>query len=64
MFLCLLPKGLTTANTTLFTYASGETWENYTDVNFVPIFFNANLTIMFPDAAKRLEAVKLCHNAR
>lgn len=44
----------------LFTYSSGS-WSDYTNDAFVPIFFNPDLSIMFPDPAKRQQAQDLCY---
>ena len=45
-----------------YTGVSG-TYISYNDVAFEPMFFNPNLTVMFPDDANRLQAVQLCYNA-
>lgn len=40
----------------------GELWANYNDAAFTPTFFDADLTVMFPDADKRTLAIALCNN--
>lgn len=45
----------------MFTYDNGTSWSSYVDTNFMPIFFNANLTIMFPDDADRKVAQDVCY---
>lgn len=45
----------------MFTYDNGTSWSSYVDTNFMPIFFNANLTIMFPDEAERKTAQDVCY---
>jgi hypothetical protein len=52
-------------NTTLFTYGGSPNntdWSSHVDTAYTPVFFNANLTIMFPDPAKRSTAIKTCNS--
>ena len=41
--------------------ADGESWEDYNFANFTPVFFNPDLTIMFPDADLRAAAISTCN---
>ena len=36
-------------------------WSDYNDPTFKPVFFNPDLTIMFPDSSKRIEAINACN---
>lgn len=53
--------GQNNENNSLFTYDNGTSWSSYVDTNFMPIFFNANLTIMFPNADDRKTAQDVCY---
>ena len=44
-----------------FVTANGKNWSDYNDPTFEPEFFNANLTVLFPDADKRATAIGLCN---
>ena len=41
--------------------ATGSSWSDYNDPSFEPVFFNANLTVMFPDLATQSEAISACN---
>lgn len=52
---------------TLFTYggsAANANWTSHIDKSYTPVFFNANLTVMFPNAAKRSTAISLCNSGK
>lgn len=55
--------GRTTAENSLFTYISPDNWDLKNDPTFTPLFWVADLEIMFPNTAKRLQAVRLCYNS-
>lgn len=61
MFFFFTFLGQNNENNSLFTYDNGTSWSSYVDTNFMPIFFNANLTIMFPDDADRKVAQDVCY---
>ena len=42
--------------------ANGRSWADYNDQTFEPVFFNPNLTIMFPEPELRAEAISICNN--
>ena len=44
-----------------FVTANGKNWSDYNDPTFEPVFFNANLTALFPEKAKRDKAIGLCN---
>jgi len=46
----------------VFCLDSETNWASYNFPDFRPTFFNANLTVMFPDADKRRAAIALCNN--
>ncbi|XP_056001709.1 uncharacterized protein LOC125655815 [Ostrea edulis] len=51
-------------NSTLFTYGgspNNTNWASHVDTAYTPVFFNANLTIMFPDPAKKTQAISACN---
>ncbi len=54
--------GQNTESTSLFAYTSGS-WSDYTDPNFIPVFFTTDLAVMFPDETRRLTAVRLCYDS-
>ena len=41
--------------------AAGKSWTDYSDPTFEPVFFNPNLTIMFPDSSTRKTAISTCN---
>lgn len=45
----------------LFLYDNGDTYSSINDLTFVPVFFNPNLTIMFPDDADKTQAQDICY---
>ena len=47
--------GRNTASNTLFTYETGQSHASMVDVNFIPVFFDQDLTAFFPNESKRLE---------
>jgi hypothetical protein len=57
--------GQNTETNTLFTYDGTQSenlnWANHTDPNYQPVTFNADLTVMFPDASKRNLAISTCN---
>jgi hypothetical protein len=58
------PEGQNNASTTLFTYGdspNNTNWASHVDTAYTPVFFNANLTIMFPDPSKRSTAISACN---
>ena len=55
--------GRTNASSSLFTYSNNETWENYNDPTFDPVYWVSELDLFFPDNVTRLQAVQLCYNA-
>ena len=48
----------------LFFYKSGESWSTMNDLTFVPLFFDPDLTVMFPDATLRQTAQDICSPVR
>ncbi|XP_067950366.1 uncharacterized protein [Watersipora subatra] len=59
----IYPWGLswmTNSSNSLFSYSTGS-WSDYNNDSFVPVFFNPDLTVMFPDSAKRTQAINLCN---
>ena len=42
--------------------ADGRSWAVYNDQTFEPVFFNSNLTIMFPEPELKAEAIFICNN--
>lgn len=42
----------------------GTSWATYNEPDFVPIFFNADLTVMFPDEDERAAAIALCNDGQ
>uniref|UniRef100_K1QGK1 Fibrillin-2 n=1 Tax=Magallana gigas TaxID=29159 RepID=K1QGK1_MAGGI len=60
-------EGQNTENNTLFTYggsASNANWTSHIDTSYTPVFFNANLTVMFPDPSKRSTAISTCNSGK
>ncbi|KAK3103588.1 hypothetical protein FSP39_020372 [Pinctada imbricata] len=56
--------GLTWQNNetnTLFSYPGGGNWSNFIDAAFSPIFFDSDLTVMFPNATERTLAQDTCY---
>ncbi len=51
-FICLL-SGSNTVSDSILTYTTGS-WATHRDTSFTPVYFNTDLTIMFPDSAARL----------
>lgn len=46
----------------MFTYTDGDTYSSLNDeTGYTPIFFNADLTIMFPDPLVRDQAQSACY---
>lgn len=45
----------------MFLYDNGDGWASINDLTFVPVFFNPNLTVMFPDDADRTQAQDICY---
>lgn len=59
--------GQNTKNNSLFTYggsASNANWTSHIDTSYTPVFFNANLTVMFPDPSKRSTAISTCNSGK
>ena len=54
-------QGSTSAETSIFAYESGKLHGDYFDQTYIPIFFNANLTVMFPEESTRLRAIHTCY---
>ncbi|XP_061167956.1 serine-rich adhesin for platelets-like [Saccostrea echinata] len=53
------------ASNTLFTYDGGDNntaWSSHIDSSYTPVFFNADLTVMFTNASKRAAAISTCNN--
>ncbi|KAL5013300.1 hypothetical protein ScPMuIL_007570 [Solemya velum] len=46
---------------TLFTYREGETWNTFVDEEFIPVFFDVDLSVFFTDDAIRNEAINSCY---
>lgn len=45
-----------------FTYIDDETWETFNDLDFIPVFFNQDLSVMFPDDSVRTQAIFICND--
>jgi len=45
----------------LFLYDNSDTWDSINDLTFTPVFFNPNLTAMFPVEADRTQAQNICY---
>ena len=59
--------GQNTNGNTLFTYGGSPNntdWNSHIDTAYTPVFFNANLTVMFPDSSKRSTAISLCNSGK
>ena len=41
--------------------AAGKSWTDYNDPTFEPVFFNPDLTVMFPDSSMRETAISTCN---
>lgn len=46
----------------LFLYDNGDNYTTINDLTFTPVFFNPNLTVMFPVEADRTQAQDICYN--
>nr|XP_022299294.1 uncharacterized protein LOC111108065 [Crassostrea virginica] len=60
-------KWQNTNGNTLFTYGGSPNntdWNSHIDTAYTPVFFNANLTVMFPDSSKRSTAISLCNSGK
>lgn len=45
----------------LFTYREGESWKTFVDNEFIPVFFDPDLTMFFKDETLRNEAIITCN---
>lgn len=52
---------MTTNETTLFTYEVGYSWHSFVNTSIRPVFFNANLSVMFPNDTERSLAISTCY---
>ena len=46
----------------IYIVATGSDWSSFNNDTFVPVFFNADLTVMFPNEQERTAATKLCNS--
>ncbi|XP_052780549.1 mucin-like protein [Mya arenaria] len=47
----------------LFLYKAGESYSSINDLTFTPVFFNPDLTVMFPNTTERQTAQDICYQA-
>ena len=67
IFILFFLAGQNTNGNTLFTYGGSPNntdWNSHIDTAYTPVFFNANLTVMFPDSSKRSTAISLCNSGK
>jgi len=51
----------TDSTTTLFSYSGSQNWTTFNDPAFTPLFFNADLTVMFGNASNAAAAEAVCN---